>query len=188
METLCVKCQEHPSRVSFGTREQSRNLCLRCYNNGLVEEYGLDFEHADFEPVKLKDARGVERIFEFDTFHFVSGVSLTAFELRDGERRGYEFKVMGAPECDLLELFGRLFQKMQRGLALRHLADGEGGLSIGDTHTARGRITCDLDRDERLPLVVVDGQELSWEQFGSMLMSYEGWQFKLELRDMTDEL
>lgn len=28
-----------------------------------------------------------------------------------------------------------------------------------------------------------DGREVTWEQFGQMLMSYEGWQFKLEIKD-----
>ena len=33
-----------------------------------------------------------------------------------------------------------------------------------------------------------DGQEISWEDFGRMLMSFEGWQFKLEIFDRSHEV
>jgi hypothetical protein len=34
----------------------------------------------------------------------------------------------------------------------------------------------------------MSGREISWEQFGRMLMSFEGWQFKLEIRDRSEEI
>ena len=40
----------------------------------------------------------------------------------------------------------------------------------------------------RVPLLMIDGREISWEQFGRMLMSFEGWQFKLEIRDRSEEI
>jgi hypothetical protein len=39
-----------------------------------------------------------------------------------------------------------------------------------------------------LQLVVVDGKELSWNDLGRMLMSMEGWQFRLEIADPSEEL
>jgi hypothetical protein len=39
-----------------------------------------------------------------------------------------------------------------------------------------------------MPIVVIDGQEISWEEFGHMMSSFEGWQFKLEMLDRSDEL
>ncbi|MGH7107075.1 MAG: DUF7713 domain-containing protein [Acetobacteraceae bacterium] len=29
---------------------------------------------------------------------------------------------------------------------------------------------------------------MAWEEFGRMLMSYEGWQFKLEIKDHSEEV
>jgi hypothetical protein len=52
----------------------------------------------------------------------------------------------------------------------------------------RGRIDCDIEADDRLPLLVIDGKEIPWDQFGRMLMSFEGWQFKLEIRDRSEEV
>jgi hypothetical protein len=44
-----------------------------------------------------------------------------------------------------------------------------------------------MSEDERTPLLVIDGREITWEQFGKMLMTFEGWQFKLQLLDRSDE-
>ncbi|MGH7121545.1 MAG: DUF7713 domain-containing protein [Acetobacteraceae bacterium] len=52
---------------------------------------------------------------------------------------------------------------------------------------ARGRISCDTERDARVPLLVIDRQAIPWEQFGRMLTTFEGWQFKLEILDGSDE-
>jgi hypothetical protein len=52
----------------------------------------------------------------------------------------------------------------------------------------RGRIAWDDEHDGRLPLLVIDGREVSWEAFGRMLMTFEGWQFKLEIRDRSEEI
>jgi hypothetical protein len=39
-----------------------------------------------------------------------------------------------------------------------------------------------------VPLLVIDGREVSWDTFGRMLMAFEGWQLKLEIRDKSDEI
>ena len=109
-------------------------------------------------------------------------------ELREGHPAGYQFQVIGEPEDDLLALLGRLIEKMRRALALRHIEDGTLGLQITDSMIVRGKIESDLDEDDRLPLLVIDGREVSWAEFGRMLMTFEGWQFKLEIADKSDEL
>jgi hypothetical protein len=39
-----------------------------------------------------------------------------------------------------------------------------------------------------VPLLVIDGREISWQQFGRMLMRFEGRQFKLEIHDRSKEI
>jgi hypothetical protein len=39
-----------------------------------------------------------------------------------------------------------------------------------------------------VPLLVIDGREVSWDEMGRMLMSFEGWQFRLEIRDRSEEV
>ena len=38
------------------------------------------------------------------------------------------------------------------------------------------------------PLIVIDGKEIKWDEFGRMLMTYEGFNFKLEIFDKSDEI
>lgn len=96
--------------------------------------------------------------------------------------------MLADPEDDLFTLLGRLVQKIRRTLSIRHIHEVDGhGLQIADD-TVRGRIEWDESEDGRVPLLVVDGQEISWEDFGQMLMTFEGWQFKLQIRDPSDEV
>jgi hypothetical protein len=69
--------------VSYGSMDREyRQLCSRCFNAELAKLGGLDeFEHIQFEPVVLTDARGETHEFHFRTRLFGTGVSLEAFEL-----------------------------------------------------------------------------------------------------------
>jgi hypothetical protein len=50
-----------------------------------------------------------------------------------------------------------------------------------------GRIEWDDDHDGRLPMLIIDGREVTWEDFGPMLMSFEGFHFELNIRDKSEE-
>lgn len=71
-------------------------------------------------------------MFHFRTRLFGPGIALEAFQLRDGNRAGYQFQVIGDPADDLLELLGRLIDKTRRALSKVHIGDGEFGLQISD--------------------------------------------------------
>ena len=94
--------------------------------------------------------------------------------------------MLGDPENDLFALLGRLIEKIRRALAIKHLTDAGHGLQTAD-QTVRARIDWDESEDGDVPLVVIDGREISWEDFGRMLMTFQGWQFKLEIFDRSDE-
>jgi hypothetical protein len=53
----------------------------------------------------------------------------------------------------------------------------------------RGNVSCDLESDSgaRIPMLVIDGKPISWERFGEMLMTWEGFSFKLEVYDPSEE-
>jgi hypothetical protein len=176
--------------VHYGTMEQGyRHLCGRCFNTEVAQSAGLeDFEHAQFQAVGLVDCTGELHVFHFRTHLFGAGVALDAFELRDGCPAGYQFQIIGDPKGDLLVLLGRLIEKMRRALSSKHLTDDEHGPQIADHRVVRGRIEWDDNRGDRVPLLVIDGREIHWDEFGRMLMSFEGSQFKLNIADKSDEL
>lgn len=176
--------------VHLGSIEKGyRRLCSRCFNAEMAKADGLEgFERADFEPVALTDCIGELHQFHFRTRLFGAGIALDAFELCDGNPTGYFFQIIGQPEDDQLVLIGRLVEKIRRALSAKHLKNGDHGLQIADQRIVQGRIEWDEGQDGRLPLLVIDGQEINWDQFGRMLMSYEGWQFKLTMGDKSEEL
>ena len=179
--------------VNLGSIEKGyRHLCMACYNATMSEYSGVDFEHADFEPIRLADVDGVEHEFHFATRLTGDRVAIDAREVRDGEQtNGYEFQVIGLePEGEILELFGKLLEKMRRALAQKHIEKGELGLRVAGHHVVRARIDCDLENEDggdRRPLVVIDGKPVSWDQLGHMLMTFEGFQFKMEIYDPSEE-
>ena len=209
-KTRCDTCgKEVPGYdvVNYGSIENGyRRLCGQCFNTHVAHLAGLHgFEHINLEPVRLIDCSGEAHDFHFRTHLFGPGVALDAFELHDGSPAGYQFQIIGDPEEDLLALLGRLIARMRRALSVKHVRqNGASGLQIADHRLGgrldgwldgrpgglvRGRIEWDDARDDdRVPLLVIDGQEISWEQFGRMMMSFEGWQFRLEIRDKSEDL
>lgn len=189
----CEQCGETtPSHniVHYGSMEQGyRQLCTQCVNADMAKRCGLDdFENLQLEPIGLSDCAGEAHQFHFRTRLLGNIVSLDAFELRDGNPAGYRFQIIGAPVDDLFTLLGRLIERMRRALAIKHLTQERTGLRIID-QTVRGRIESDQsDEDTGMPMMVVDGRELSWKEFGQMLMAFEGWQFKLDICDRSEEL
>jgi hypothetical protein len=77
---------------------------------------------------------------------------------------------------------------MRRALSLTHIEDTGYGPQVSDRLTLRGIVDSDPDDDSRLPLVVIDGRQITWEELGRMVAAFEGWQFKLEFRDLSEEV
>lgn len=192
-EIRCDDCgQNRPGYdiVHFGSIEKGyRQLCSRCFNTEVAKTAGMEgFEHAAFDSIALSDCSGEIHEFHFRTRLLVTGMALDAFELRDGNPAGYLFQIIGDAGEDQFVLFGRLVEKMRRALSVKHLNNDDYGLQISDQRIVRGRIESDESLDDGLPLLVIDGREIGWEEFGQMLMTYEGWQFKLTIADKSEEL
>jgi hypothetical protein len=191
----CESCSK--PTTPFGSVEVSsvakgyRHLCMACYNAAMSEHCGVECEHPEFSPIRLTDVDGELHEFHFATRLIGDGVAIHAQEVKDGDAAGYEFQVIGFdPEGEILELYQELFEKMRRAMAQKHLRQGTRGLAIAEHQTVRARIDCDRETDEygnSRPLLVIDGKPVDWEQFGRMLMSFEGWQLKLEIYDGSEE-
>jgi hypothetical protein len=148
----------------------------------------LDFEHPDFEPIILKDRDGVSHEFRFRTHLMPVGLFIEAHEFKDGEIDGYEFQIKGELDADPFTVFGQLFEKTRRALSRKHIQEaGLHGLQITSDNVVRGVIQWDDDTGGTIPRLVIDGKSVSWEKFGRILMTYEGFQFKLEIYDRSEE-
>jgi hypothetical protein len=189
--TICAACDTTvPTHdvVSCGSIEQGyRTLCTRCFNAEVASALGLEhFEHVRLAPVVMTDCAGEQHEFHFRTRLLGDVMALEAFELRAGVPDGYQFEIVGEPDGEPLSLLGSLIERMRRSLSVRYLESGEGDARIAE-QTVCGRIEWDESGDGRTPLLVIDGQDVSWDEFGRMLMSFEGWQFRLAIRDRSEE-
>ena len=176
--------------VHYGSIEGGyRDLCNRCFNQEVAAAGEIDFSHVQFESLEMPDAAGKTHCFHFEVRLLGDRVALEAFELVGGAPGGYQFQVLGDAEQDLFELMGQMVPRIRRLLAQQHLKTEPHmpGLHIAD-FLVRGRITWDDNEDGRLPMLVIDGREISWEQFGRMVMGFEGWQFRFEIRDRSQEV
>jgi len=188
----CEKCGKLIApyeSVSLGSIEEGhQRLCMACTNTEIAKRNGVNFKHPEYQPMTLTDSEGVEHEFHFNTRFLGDRVAISALEIKNGEHRGYEFEVLGDnPEEDTLELFRRLFDRMQRSLSQRHLDVDEYGLRIAKPDIVRARISYDQENPDNGPLLVIDGKEVVWDDFGRMLKTFEGFQFKLEIFDISDE-
>ena len=72
-------------------------------------------------------------------------VSIEAFEIQNGQLRGYGFAIAGDAEDDMLQLFRKLFEKMRLELGRRHIERGElTRYQITDDDIVRGQLSFSL--------------------------------------------
>jgi len=175
--------------VHLSQHKKTTLLCSKCYNEFVAKYMELDFQHVDFDPITMGDIDGVPHTFEFRTHMFGANVSIEAFEIKDSQISGYEFAVAGDAEGDMLLLFGKLFDKMRSELGRRHIEKAEyTRYQITDDDTVRAQIAEEDGEDGQLPCLVIDGKELSWSEFGRMLMTYNGFNMKLEIFDRFEDM
>jgi hypothetical protein len=160
--------------------------CLPCFNRKVARQMGITFDQVDLQPVALSDVDGQRHTFHVQSRLAPTGLVVEAFEVADGVPRGYRFSILGDFEADAIALFSDLYERMRQALSVKQVQRGEFGWSIEFDQTVSGRITSDLDGGDRLPVVVIDGREFSWEELGQILMSYEGFTLDLRVRDSIE--
>jgi len=175
--------------VLLQIKEDAQYLCFNCYNDMMAEHLGIDFENIIFSPVTLKDTDNAEHTFHFHTRLIGYQVIIEAKEPLNNDKQGYEFAVLGdAEEDDLFDLFKTLFERIRRTLRKKHIQPCQiKKYRITDQDTTRGYITGNREGDRERPLLVIDGKEIEWHEFGQMLSTYEGFNFKLDIFDKTEE-
>ena len=176
----------------FTTDAETAQLCTRCFNDEIALREGFeDFDNQPLDPIRIEDGDGVIHEFHLQTRLLGAMVSLEAFEVHNGERSGYQFQWLGTPEEDRFVQLSRLVVRIRTALATKYLEEGRLGLQIKGMEV-KGAIDADMsdegdDCGLRKPMLVIDGRDVSWEEFGRMLMTFEGFKFKLELLDKSED-
>jgi hypothetical protein len=136
---VCGRCgQPLKSHESISVANVGRR-CHRCFNEETAAMMGVDFDNSPLQPVIVSDLDGVEHTFEFRSMLVPTGHALYARERVADGQEGYEFAVLG-------------YDRVQHGLAVRHVERAELGWRITDARQLIGRITWDPDRAGEVPL------------------------------------
>ena len=186
--TACKNTTQSTTGVFVKIKQDYQFLCINCYNDMMAEGLGIEFDNISFNPITLKDTDEIEHTFIFQTRLIGYQVIIEAKEQLNDDSEGYQFSVLGDPDGDLFDLFKVLFERMRRALSQKHIEPSDlTKYRITDQDTVRGYITGGIEGSVGSPMVVIDGKEIEWHEFGRMLSSYEGFNFKLEIFDKTEE-
>jgi hypothetical protein len=147
---------------------------------------GIEFHDADLQPVTLKDADGQAHTFHVQSRLAPTGLVVEAFEVEDGQPCGHRFAALGNFEAGAISLFALVYEKIRKALARKQIRRGEFGWQLELDQLVTGRIEHDPESDLRLPIVTIDGREFRWEQLGHMLMTFEGFNLELRVRNSID--
>lgn len=184
----CEHCESKETKhVLSISKDNSLYLCSDCYNELMAEELGIDVEPM-IDSFSLKDYQGTSRTFYVEKKLDPIGIFL---EANENKEYGYRFAVHGELNCDQQELLNKLIAKARRGTRKQYVKEGvfPSGQRYNTLATDQiiGLLECDKASD-RIPLVIIDGKPFTWDQLGKMLMSYEGFQIKIEMFDETDDV
>ncbi len=127
---------------------------------------------------------------KFNIYRNVSpcGIGYEANEVTEDGSPGFTVAVMDGVDCDQQGLFEILKAKIKRTIFNRYLETSPspyGGKTLKSSKVV-GRF--EYNEDDEVPQLVIDGKVFSWDEFGKMLNSYEGFQFRLEIMDITDDI
>lgn len=188
---ICGKRPEYEGMVhlTVGENEPPEIMCKDCYNKYASDMYGID-NYTDFEKEKVfTDCDGIEHSFIIEkTIHPIS-IGWEAKEYLDDENIGYSFEVYQEFDESSINAINRLYKKIEKGLSKKFIEKSE---SLGrefftfKDNVAEGRIEWDDNYDGEAPKLVIDGKEFTLHDFGKMMMSCEGWNFRLEIIEPTE--
>jgi hypothetical protein len=184
--TTCIRCAKSIEGFETVSVTGGGDFCYPCYNDDVARAGRIRFDNAQLEPVTLQDAAGEPHTFLIQSLLVPTGHLLKAVEIQDGEPRGHLFQVLGDFDGDAMALFAKLYRRMRDGLATRHVEEGSLGWQVTDGSRVVARIEYDPESDDRLPLLVIDGKELSWNEVGRMLMSFESFTIDMTIRDSIE--
>lgn len=119
------------------------------------------------------DFEGRKRTFRYTVLEIGSGYSVKAIERKED---GYAFSAFS--EATPFAALGQLRTKIRKRLSTRYLHDEDGHLQLYHDE-AKGQILYGG--------VVIDGQFITFDEFVSMLQTYEGFLLELNIRDLSDE-
>lgn len=136
----------------------------------------------------ILDYQGVSRTFNVERRIYPNGIFLEASE---NIEFGYKFAVHGELNYNQQELLKKLIGKARKGTREQQVEANVFPNGQKYNQMMNDQIIGLIESDETsdgTPLVIIDGKPFTWEEIGKMLMTYEGFQIKIQTYDFTDDV
>ncbi len=190
-EDKCERCGKRSVRMTIMTYDKGvqETICTDCFNEEMSERYGVE-DFKDFvRNYTAVDCNGVSHEFEINKRIMGTGVFWEAIEVNNGKDSGYEFNVHAEMDDEQHEAVQRLYDKIYKGLSNNYIYAktyyGQKVYSIVKDEIV-GRIEWHSEGDETV--LIIDGKQYSLEEFGEILRCREGFNFKMQIFDPTDDI
>lgn len=188
-EHLCDTCKKEPVRIEITGRG---HYCLKCYNEMLLKEFGIDntFDYA--EAIVVMEPDGAMHTFKVE--HMILGgiVSWDAYE-QDGN---YHFREISDIDANGTATAQKFFQKVVEGVCTKSLKEDPFGVSNlayqdGKYFSLRDKGTINIIQDEDRGFEIgfeIDGRRFRGEDLEKLLGVYPGFSLRYQIRDASEAI
>lgn len=159
-------------------------LCDRCHDARISERTGWPRLPDPPPPETITGPDGRRHHIVYRVWRSPGGIAVEASE-GDRSFEGYEAEVVGEHEADVATLVEQVKAAIEERIARQDLELSPSGHMVMAGNELLGRLVW---LDDGSPYgVVVDGQEMSWEEFGRAMEPYEGWEFRISIEGLGDD-
>lgn len=185
----CDKCKKNEAKIKLDNTE---NLCLDCYNKVVSELIGIKDIEDYSKDIYIYDNNGKLRQFSIYHMFFGDKVSWFAKEVNGS----YEFSIMEDAYSDQTKAINKLCLKTIKGVTNKTLRESNEGYYI-DNALHRGNKQYSLndygviqisDDDNGRACFIIDGVEVSQEEFASLLTQFAGFNLEYKIKDITEDI
>lgn len=186
----CDRCKKGEAMIHV---EGVGDFCLDCYNDIISRAFGTEKFDNYSRHISVYDIDG--EIHRFEVWNML----LPEYSIwhADEIEGGYQFEVMTGLSDNQSDALNHLHQKILLGIGYKSLQEYSGESFIENAYHAdekqyslkeagSGRIEDTSEKGGYC--IVIDGQEISFEDFGRMASTYAGFNMVYQFCDLSDEV
>lgn len=188
----CEICKKNEANIQATMFDGvTRVLCRDCHNQMAADFLGVQLSPFASGIYEYSGRTRKKHKFMIEKLVVPTGIGYEAVEVTKNNAPGFKVAVLDGFDCDQEYLFYKLEARIKSELSKRYLETGTFPDGRKYTGLKDGVVVGRFEYDEKydgINKVVIDGQVFSWGELGRMLSAYEGFQFKLQIFDITDEI
>ena len=188
----CEICKKNQGNIHLTEVDgTTQDICRDCYNEFAAEKMGIDLSPFESGIYEYPGKNGKMHRFMINKMVVPTGIGYEAEEITKNNVPGYKVAILDDINCDQDYLFYKLEAKIKYTLSKRYLKTGTYPNGMKYTGLKDDEVVGRFEYSEMndgIHKVVIDGKVFSWDELGRILSAYEGFQFKLKIYDITDEV